>query len=70
MKYHHTLVKNSHEGIDKVKGGNYAFVWDSIILQHTLHTVECGTLTTIGTLFGKIGYGIGLPKNSPYRLKK
>lgn len=66
MKYHHTLVKNSHEGIDKVKGGNYAFVWDSIILQHTLHTVECGTLTTIGTLFGKIGYGIGLPKNSPY----
>ena len=66
MKYHHTLVKNSHEGIDRVKKSNYAFIWDSIVLEHVMHTVECGTLTTIGSLFGKIGYGIGLPKNSPY----
>lgn len=66
MKYHHTLVKNSQEGIEKVKNENYAFVWDSIPLEHTTHTVECGTLTTTGSLFGKIGYGLGLPKDSPY----
>lgn len=66
MKYHHTLVKNSQEGINKVKEGDFAFIWDSIVLEHTLHTVECGTLTTMGSLFGKIGYGIGLPKDSPY----
>ena len=69
MKYHHTLVKNSHEGIEKVKEGNFGFIWDSIVLEHTLHTVECGTLTTIGKLFGKIGYGVGLPKDSPYTQK-
>lgn len=66
MKYHHTLLKTSQEGIDKVKQGNFAFIWDSVVLEHTTHTVECGTLTTIGSLFGKIGYGIGLPKDSPY----
>ncbi|XP_078365248.1 glutamate receptor 2-like [Oculina patagonica] len=66
MKYHHTLVKSSQEGINKAKEGNFAFIWDSVVLEHTLHTVECGALTTIGSLFGKIGYGIGLPKNSPY----
>ena len=66
MKYHHTLVENSKEGIEKVKNSNYAFIWDSIVLEYTTHTAECGTLTTTGSLFGKIGYGIGLSKNSPY----
>lgn len=66
MKYHHTLLETSQEGIDKVKEGNFAFIWDSVVLEHTMHTVECGTLSTIGSLFGKIGYGIGLPKDSPY----
>ena len=66
MKYHHTLVKSSQEGIERVKNENYAFVWDSITLEHTTHTVECGTLTTTGNLFGKIGYGLGLPKDSRY----
>ena len=67
MKYHHTLVANSEEGISKVKRGNFAFIWDSVILEHTLHTAEpCGSLATVGKLFGKIGYGIGLPKGSPY----
>lgn len=66
MKYHHTIVKNSQEGIDRVKEGNFAFIWDSIVLEHTIHTEECGTLTSIGSLFGKIGYGLGLPKDSPY----
>ena len=67
MKYHHTLVASSDEGINKVKRGNFAFIWDSIVLEHSVHSAEpCGSLTTIGKLFGKIGYGIGLPKGSKY----
>ena len=54
---------------DKVKEGNFVFIWDSIVLELTMYTIECGTLTTIGKLFGKIGYGIGLPKDSPYTQK-
>ncbi|XP_020613483.1 glutamate receptor ionotropic, kainate 2-like [Orbicella faveolata] len=66
MKYHHTLLKNSQVGIKRVKQGNFALIGDSVVLEHTTHTVECGTLTTIGSLFGEMGYGIGLPKDSPY----
>ncbi|XP_022802483.1 glutamate receptor ionotropic, kainate 2-like [Stylophora pistillata] len=67
MKYHHTLVADSDKGISRVKGSNFAFIWDSIILEHVVHSTEpCGSLTTIGKLFGKIGYGIGLPKGSQY----
>ena len=66
MKYHNTLVENSQDGIAMVKKGGYAFIWDSVVLEYTVHSSECGTLTTVGKLFGKIGYGLGLPKDSPY----
>ena len=66
MKYHKTMVQDSEEGILKVKQGGYAFIWDSVVLEHVVHTSECGTLTTVGKLFGKIGYGLGLPKDSLY----
>ena len=66
MKYHHTLLKNSADGVRRVKEGGFAFIWDSVVLEHIIHSEECGTLTTVSKLFGKIGYGIGLPKDSPY----
>jgi hypothetical protein len=67
MQYHHTLVKSSTEGIEKVIDGNYAFIWDSVVLEYIEHQQgECGSLMTVGSLLGKIGYGFGLPKDSPY----
>ena len=66
MKYHHTLLEGSAAGVQRVKKGGFAFIWDSVVLEHVIHSEGCGTLTTVGKLFGKIGYGIGLPKGSPY----
>lgn len=66
MKKHNTLFKTSQAGLNKVKQGNFAFIWDSVVLEHATHSLDCGTFKTIGSLFGKIGYGIGLPKDSPY----
>ena len=67
MQYHHTLVKSSSDGIEKVKNENYAFIWDSVVLEYVTHRQsECGSLTTVGSLLGKIGYGFGLQKDSPY----
>ena len=67
MKYHHTLLDTLQTGINRVKQGFLiAFIWGSIVLEHTTHTVKWGTLKTTGNLFGKMGYGIGLPKDSPY----
>ena len=65
MKYHRTLLKNSQIGIKRVKQGDFAFIGETV-LEYTTHTVECGTLTTIGSLFGKMDYSIGLPKDSSY----
>lgn len=67
MQYHHTFVKSSAEGIQKAKDENYAFIWDSVVLEYITHQQsDCGSLTTVGSLLGKIGYGFGLQKDSPY----
>ncbi|EDO30203.1 predicted protein, partial [Nematostella vectensis] len=67
MRYHHTFVNNSAEGIEKVMNENYAFIWDSAVLEFVAHNqISCGTLITSGSVFGRIGYGFGLAKDSPY----
>lgn len=58
-------VKTAKEAIQKVKdGGLKAFIWDSPVLYYEA-SEDC-TLTTAGELFGRSGYGIGMPKGSPW----
>lgn len=67
MQAHRSFVKNSDEGIKQALEGNYAFIWDSAVLEHVVHTqLDCSKLMTVGSLLGKIGYGFGLPKDSPF----
>lgn len=51
----------------KTRGGHYAFIWDSAVLDYLVEEKPCNTIKNVGRLFGKIGYGFGLQKNSPYR---
>ena len=41
-----------------------AFIWDSPVLDYE-KSHSC-TLTTVGDLFGRSGYGVGMPKGSPW----
>lgn len=54
------FVKNSHEGIDRVKNEVYAFLMESTSIEYTVQR-ECN-LTQIGGLLDNKGYGIGLPE--------
>ena len=42
----------------------HAFIWDSSRLEYEAAN-DCD-LVTAGELFGRSGYGIGLPKDSPW----
>eukprot|EP00111_Clytia_hemisphaerica_P019907 TCONS_00058710-protein len=58
-------VKTEQEGIEKVKNGELkAFIWDSPVLFH--ETSQNCDVSTVGDLFGRSGYGIGMPKGSPW----
>lgn len=58
-------VKTAKEAIQKVKNEELkAFIWDSPVLFYEA-SEDC-TLTTAGELFGRSGYGIGMPKGSPW----
>ncbi|XP_066286903.1 glutamate receptor ionotropic, kainate 2-like isoform X1 [Branchiostoma lanceolatum] len=65
MATHDVMVATSEEGIERARRGNYAFVWDSGILDYVTKTPPCD-LKTVGRLFSKTGYGFALQKNSPY----
>jgi len=41
-----------------------AFIWDSPVLFH--ETSQNCDVATVGDLFGRSGYGIGMPKGSPW----
>ncbi|XP_077998513.1 glutamate receptor ionotropic, kainate 2-like [Glandiceps talaboti] len=64
MSTQRTSVVNSSTGIRKVKEGNYAFIWDSTTLEFAANKEPCD-VQTVGRLFGKMGYGLGLPLHSP-----
>lgn len=58
-------VKTAKEAIQKVNDGELkAFIWDSPVLYY--ESSENCDLTTAGELFGRSGYGIGMPKGSPW----
>ncbi|XP_059506171.1 glutamate receptor ionotropic, delta-2 isoform X3 [Stegostoma tigrinum] len=62
-----TSVKDSQEGIRRVKAGNYAFVWDVAVLEYiALNSPDC-SLFTVGNTLPDRGYGIALQHGSPYR---
>lgn len=61
-------VKTAKEAIQKVKNEELkAFIWDSPVLYYEA-SQDC-MLTTAGELFGRSGYGIGMPKGSPWTNK-
>ncbi len=41
-----------------------AFIWDSPVLYYETSS-DC-SLSTAGELFGRSGYGVGMPKGSPW----
>ena len=51
----------------QVRNEDYAFIWDSAVLDYAVEQIPCNSIHTVGRLFGKIGYGFGLQKSSPYR---
>lgn len=58
-------VKTAKEAIQKVNDGELkAFIWDSPVLYYEA-SVNCD-LTTAGELFGRSGYGVGMPKGSQW----
>ncbi|CAB3407428.1 unnamed protein product [Caenorhabditis bovis] len=59
------LVQSSAEGIKKVKTSDYAYLMESSMLEYAVER-DC-ELMQIGGLIDQKGYGIGLPKGSPYR---
>ncbi|XP_077156988.1 glutamate receptor ionotropic, delta-2 isoform X2 [Paroedura picta] len=60
-------VQESQAGIQKVKYGNYAFVWDAAVLEYVaLNDPDC-SFYTIGNTIADRGYGIALQHGSPYR---
>ncbi|CAH1789877.1 unnamed protein product [Owenia fusiformis] len=61
------LVQNTVDAVEWVREGNYAFIWDDVVLDYIVQNRPCNTVKTVGRLFGKIGYGFALQKNSPYK---
>ncbi|ELK31353.1 Glutamate receptor delta-2 subunit [Myotis davidii] len=60
-------VLESQAGIQKVKYGNYAFVWDAAVLEYVaINDADC-SFYTIGNTVADRGYGIALQHGSPYR---
>uniref|UniRef100_A0A8R1HVC7 Uncharacterized protein n=1 Tax=Caenorhabditis japonica TaxID=281687 RepID=A0A8R1HVC7_CAEJA len=59
------FVHSSKEGIARVKSSDYAYLMESSMLEYAVER-DC-ELMQIGGLIDQKGYGIGLPKGSPYR---
>ncbi|XP_067054539.1 glutamate receptor 2-like isoform X1 [Acropora muricata] len=67
---HMIMEPNSSFGIDKVrKTENYAFIWDSAVLEYETQREPCNTLKLVERPFGDINYGFALPRKSPYTHK-
>ena len=60
-----SMVENTTQGMEKVKKGDYAFIWDSPINRYTA-MYECDTMV-VGEPFDEKGLGIGVPMGAPYR---
>ena len=56
------------EAVDRVckREGNFAFIWDSVVLDTVVVENSDCNLCSSGALFNRKGYGIALPLNSIY----
>lgn len=61
------FVVNSNEGEDRVLQGDYAYFAESTTVEYKVER-NC-ELTQIGNWLNSVGYGIALPKGSPYKDK-
>ena len=48
MKSSGTILRNSSEGIKRVRGGNFAYIFDSAVLEYHVHQPPCNTLYMVG----------------------
>ena len=60
------LQESSSAAFKRVQDGDYAFIWDSAVLEYHINQDPCNTFL-LNELFAPLGYGIGLPLNSPYK---
>ncbi|KAL5271529.1 hypothetical protein ACHWQZ_G001969 [Mnemiopsis leidyi] len=57
-------VKSADEGFERVKRGDYAFIYESALLEFMVQRT-CD-LVIAGEKFSKFGFAFGFPPNSPY----
>ncbi|XP_078665246.1 glutamate receptor ionotropic, delta-2-like [Branchiostoma floridae x Branchiostoma belcheri] len=62
-----TFVETADEGFERVRQGNYAFLWDVAIIEHVALNDPTCSLMTSESHFYERGYGIALQQGSPYR---
>ncbi|XP_035671960.1 glutamate receptor ionotropic, NMDA 1-like [Branchiostoma floridae] len=59
------VVQSMAEGLEKARTENYALFADSAELDYAVSRQPCD-LKTVGRLFWQTGFGLFLPKDSPY----
>ncbi|XP_066276268.1 glutamate receptor ionotropic, delta-1-like [Branchiostoma lanceolatum] len=59
------FVDTTVEGLERVQKGDYAFLWDTAVLEYEKNR-KCD-LIIIGDPFYKGGYGFAMPRGAPYR---
>ena len=65
IEFSNGLVDNSSVGLERVKEGDYAFVWDAPVNKYI--TMEHCEVMTVGEPFDQKGYGLGVPLGASYR---
>lgn len=65
MNERDSTMTSSTKGVELARGGEYAFITETPILQHFNNLQPCDTML-VGNLFQTKSYGFGLPKNSEY----
>ena len=63
--YADSMVDNTTVGVEKVKKGDYALIWDTPIIKY-IAMQECDTMV-VGDDFDEKGLGIGVPIGAAYR---
>lgn len=58
------LVDTTVEGLERVKNGTFALLWDSLSLDYVASESEC-RLKTVDVGFGAVPYAIGVQRKSP-----
>ena len=58
-------VNSTLQGVEMVKKGNYAFLWDSTVVSY-IGNEDCDVME-IGPPFDHKGFGIAVPDGATYR---